>query len=104
MSWYQQRAFFQCRFHEPLAAGQVGRGIGPCEHPGWLLDFHDIVKEVTQAIEGLSLRMHTHNLVSGRLTRGSEDAHLGGQVKITIDQFEQVVLMQDAEGAALERI
>ena len=54
MSWYQQRVLFQSRFDELLAAGQVGRGIGLCEHPSWLLDFNDVVKEVTPAIEGLS--------------------------------------------------
>jgi hypothetical protein len=85
-------------------AGQVGRGIGPCEHPRWMLDFNDVMKEVTQAIERLPLRIHTHHLACWRLTWESENARLRGQVKVTIDQFEQVVLMQNAEGAALEGI
>jgi ATP-dependent exoDNAse (exonuclease V) alpha subunit len=46
MSWYQQRVFCQSRGDEPLAAGQVDRGIGPCEHPCWLLDLNNIMKEV----------------------------------------------------------
>src|SRR5438876_10319223 len=99
MSWYQKRVFFQSSFDEPLAAGKVGRGIGPFDHPRWLFNFNYIVKEVTQAIESLFLRMHTHNLVSWRLTGCSENAHFGGQVKVTFNQFEQVVLLHDAEGA-----
>lgn len=52
---YKHGVFCQGGLHEGAATGEISVRVGPGGHPGWLLDFDSMMKEVANAIEGLSL-------------------------------------------------
>jgi len=101
MGGNKQCVLGECSLCKGMAAGEISVGIGPLDHPGWLLDFDCMMVEVAEAIQRLTIQVDAHKLVASRLTGCSDDAHPGEQVVVSLNEFQLAPLVKHPESTTV---